>query len=138
MTSITARLSAYPVTVDAVTRQGDTYREAYSLQLDDGTGTRALDLSSVSLSLAISDKPGGHVAVSGGELVNWQSSGIRVTDAVNGRFVVWVTAADTETTLGVGTYLYEVVVSFPADHAALPGVVKTLLVGRFAVVEDAA
>lgn len=137
-TTMAARLNAYPVVVDAAVRQGDSYRESYVLKLDDGAAVRAVNLSEATFWLRVLDRPGGACVLSASEVADWTCSGIMVTDAAAGRFVVWLTAADTATVLGRGSLFYEVGIQFAADDADLPSVVKTLLVGRLAVVADAA
>lgn len=136
--TVAARLNAYPVTVDAAVRQGDCYREAYALRVDVGGGPRPADLSDATLCLRVLDRPGGRCVLAGGEMSDWASSGVRVTDATAGSFVVWLTASDTATVLKGGSFFYEVVIEFATDDADLPCVVKTLLVGRLTIVEDAA
>jgi hypothetical protein len=123
-----------PLTVDVTVPVGDSYRKLWTLQRDTGTAA-AVSLTSVTWTLKVSDIPDGTSKLSKTTTTDWTASGIHVDTAASGTFSVYLLAADV-TTLGVGTYYYEVEATFPAAHSDFPSMVKTLFRGTLNVVSD--
>jgi len=133
--TIEVQVNDLPYTVNIGVPLGDSYRRLWTLKRDTGTAV-VVDLTSVTWTLIISDKPGGTAVLSKTTTSDWTASGIHVDTAASGTFTVYILAADTAD-IGVHAgYYYEVVASFPSGHADFPSMVKTLLAGTFTVRED--
>jgi hypothetical protein len=123
-----------PLTHDITRLVGNSYCKSWTLQRNTGTAA-AVSLTSVTWTLIVSDIPDGTVKLSKTTTTDWLASGIHVDTAASGQFSVYILAADT-TTLGVGSYYYEVTATFPAAHADWPSQVNTILRGTLNVVAN--
>ncbi len=127
-------LNSLPETVDVTAIIGDSYRRQWTLERDTGTAT-AVSLTGVTWTLIVSSDTDGTVKLSKTVTTVWTASGIKIDTAASGQFSVYVLAADT-TTIGLGSWYYEVVATFGAAHADFPSMVKTLFKGRFTVLPN--
>ena len=115
---------------------GCDYRGAHTLQVmtEAGPPAVALDLTDATWVLTISDEQGDTDAalLTGADIATWADTGVYVEDVSTGYVHVVVCAADV-TTLGPGTYYYQVTVSLPAGHTYRPSWTQCLFAGPLVV-----
>ena len=133
--SVSVNINDLPHDVAIKIPVGDSYRALYTLQRDTGT-TAAVDLTGVTWSLIISGQRSGTALLTKTTTAAWTASGIYVDSAAAGQFTVYVLAADCTTIGTLQRGYYEVVATFPADHAAFPSMEKTLLAGSVTIAAD--
>jgi hypothetical protein len=134
----TVDINDLPLELDAEIIHGDSYRKLWTLQRQSGSTTAAVSLTSVTWTLLLYDQPtGGTVKISKTTTAVWTASGIYVDSAANGQFTVYLLDTDLAA-LSAGRYYYEVTAKFPAAHADLPSMVKTLLKGSLTIVAGVA
>jgi len=138
MATKTIDINALPYVCNVDLRVGDSYRKLWTLQRQTTAGAAgsAVDLTSVTWTLKVSDYQGGTSTLSKTTTNVWTASGVHVDTAASGTFSVYLLAADV-TTIGVGRHYYEVEATFPAAHADFPSMVKTLIAGTLHVTDDA-
>lgn len=129
MSTISVEFRDLPIEELVSVRAGDGQRLPMTIKVND----TALSLTDVTWALTISDERGGTALVSGSLITDWASSGVYVDDASAGQFTIWVDEDHTGTTLGRGSYYWEVTATFPGDHATYPSLVRTLVAGVFMI-----
>jgi hypothetical protein len=133
-TTITVDINDLPLELNAEVIHGDAYRKLWTLQRQSSAGTAAVSLTNVTWALMVYDQPsGGTVKLSKTATAVWTASGIYVDSAANGQFTVYLLSTDVQG-LCAGNYYYEVTATFPAGHADLPSMIKTLLKGQLTIV----
>ena len=133
MSTYPCELRRAPFQRDIELPDGNGHMDKLTLQLN----STALVLTSVSFALTVSDDRGGTSELTGAAVADTSgSSGIIVDDAEAGQITLWLAPADV-TALGEGVHYYQVVATFPADHAELPNLVRCLIAGELEITEDA-
>jgi len=126
-----------PLQLDISVRAGDTYRQGWTLQVDNGSGPEPMDVTNVEFTLAIYDTDGVERVAGTEQTAGFTESGINVDSGVDGQITVNIADADTAE-LESGVYAYEIVAEWSPIDPTWPSLTKTLFVGHIIIEPDTA